>query len=72
MSDRFAAAHMCRDGHVMIRHNDDADDELCPLCRALYALEWIGDQDPQLVDAARVKFRIHTILTPSPSEVERS
>lgn len=32
MADTYA--HMCRDGHVEIGHNDSSD-EHCPLCRAL-------------------------------------
>lgn len=30
-------AHMCRDGHVQIGHND-SEHEQCPLCRAQAAL----------------------------------
>lgn len=33
-------AHMCRDGHTEIGHNDsDSGHELCPLCRALNEIE---------------------------------
>lgn len=31
------AAHMCRDGHVEIYHND-SEHELCPVCRCKAAL----------------------------------
>jgi hypothetical protein len=31
------AAHMCRDGHVEIYHNDSSH-EMCPLCRCQAAL----------------------------------
>ena len=30
----FRYAHMCRDGHQQIGHND-SEHEMCPLCRAL-------------------------------------
>jgi hypothetical protein len=29
----YQYAHMCRDGHVQIGHNDSGDDERCPVCR---------------------------------------
>lgn len=35
-------AHMCRDGHVQIGHND-SEHEQCPLCRAMAALVQIAD-----------------------------
>lgn len=31
----YVYAHMCRDGHPTIGHNDSGEDEMCPLCRAL-------------------------------------
>lgn len=34
-------AHMCRDQHIEIGHNDSGEDERCPLCQALDALEQI-------------------------------
>jgi hypothetical protein len=40
----FTYAHMCRDGHEQIGHND-SEHEMCPLCRALA-------QPRDLVDAA--------------------
>jgi hypothetical protein len=50
--------HMCRDGHIEIRHADSDCEEMCPLCRTLYALDWINDQFPLLVDAAMERFQI--------------
>jgi hypothetical protein len=37
----FTYAHMCRDQHVQIGHDDSGNDERCPLCRAIDALEQI-------------------------------
>ena len=37
----YSHAHMCRDQHIQIGHNDSGDDERCPLCRALDGLEQI-------------------------------
>lgn len=37
----FSYAHMCNDQHVQIGHDDSGDDERCPLCRAIDALEHI-------------------------------
>jgi hypothetical protein len=36
-------AHMCQDGHIQIGHNDSGDDELCPLCYTVSALEHIAE-----------------------------
>ncbi len=36
-------AHMCRDGHQQIGHND-SEHERCPLCRATDAQDWIAQQ----------------------------
>lgn len=35
-------SHMCRDQHIEIGHNDSGEDERCPLCRAIDALEQIA------------------------------
>jgi hypothetical protein len=35
-------AHMCRDQHIEIGHNDSGEDERCPVCRAMDALEQIA------------------------------
>lgn len=61
----YSYAHMCRDGHIQIGHNDSADDEMCPLCRLLYAMAWMDDQDPQLVDAAMERFKIKRVVEES-------
>ena len=37
MRPESSYAHMCRDGHVQIGHNDSSS-ELCPLCRVQSAL----------------------------------
>jgi hypothetical protein len=37
----FDYAHMCRDQHVQIGHDYSGDDERCPLCQAIDALEQI-------------------------------
>lgn len=36
--------HMCRDGHIEIGHSDSGDDERCPLCQTIAALEQIRDE----------------------------
>lgn len=36
-------AHMCRDGHDQIGHNDSSS-EMCPMCRAIAALQKISDE----------------------------
>lgn len=38
----FAYAHMCRDQHVQIGHDYSGNDERCPLCQAIDALEQIA------------------------------
>ena len=40
-------AHMCRDGHVEIGHNDSGDDERCPVCR-------LADHTEQARDVLRM------------------
>lgn len=57
MTAKFA--HMCQDGHLPIGHNDSEDGEMCCVCRLLYALDWISDQQPLLVDAAIERFEIN-------------
>jgi uncharacterized small protein (DUF1192 family) len=42
-------AHMCRDGHTQIGHNDSSDDERCPLCRAL------ADSERLKAELARIR-----------------
>lgn len=37
-------AHMCRDGHVEVGHNDSGHEQ-CPLCRAQATLMAIADKD---------------------------
>ncbi len=37
----FDYAHMCRDQHVQIGHDYSGNDERCPLCQAIDALEQI-------------------------------
>jgi hypothetical protein len=53
------AAFMCRDGHVEINFADAPEGEMCPLCRVLYAMAWMDNQDPQMVDAAIERFQIN-------------
>ena len=38
----YEYAHMCRDGHLQIGHNDSTD-ELCPMCHAVSALNHIAE-----------------------------
>jgi hypothetical protein len=40
--ERQGGAHMCRDDHVQIWHND-GEYEQCPLCRANYQTERLRD-----------------------------
>ena len=41
MTDSYA--HICRDDHIQIGHNDSSD-EMCPLCRALNLLRRVEDE----------------------------
>lgn len=36
--------HMCRDDHIEIGHAYSGDDERCPLCQAMSALQQIRDE----------------------------
>lgn len=62
-------AHFCRDGHVQIGHNESRDNELCPMCHAVSALEAIKDLSgrngpPNDLDALNeIERRANTALT---------
>ncbi len=36
--------HICRDDHIEIGHRDSSN-EMCPLCRAISALQYVLDDD---------------------------
>jgi hypothetical protein len=42
MDERRSGAHMCRDDHIQIWHND-GEHEQCPLCLANYEIERLND-----------------------------
>lgn len=48
----YPYAHMCRDGHVMIGHND-SEHEQCPLCRARDTVRAEMLTDENLMAAAK-------------------
>ncbi len=48
----YSYAHMCRDNHVQIGHNDSRDDEQCPLCRADAEIERLRAALKELREAA--------------------
>jgi hypothetical protein len=39
--------HMCRDEHVEIGHSDSSDDERCPLCRVISALQSVLEENDE-------------------------
>ena len=39
----YSYAHWCQDGHVRIGHNDEKQDEMCPLCRANAKIDRLED-----------------------------
>jgi hypothetical protein len=42
-------AHMCRDGHVEIGHNDNSS-EICPMCRLISAKDRLALERDTLLD----------------------
>lgn len=80
MTERYA--HMCRDEHTRIGHNDSSEDR-CPLCRAIDALSAIesltadeiqarfGHSSSKTADEVGQKFTVYHLLV-LPRDIARN
>lgn len=80
MTERYA--HMCRDEHTRIGHNDSSE-ERCPLCRAIDALSAIesltadeiqarfGHSSSKTADEVGQKFAVYHLLV-LPRDIARN
>lgn len=52
----YTYAHMCRDGHQQIGHND-SEHEQCPLCRAIAVADDLRETRPVMPESTLYRAR---------------